>query len=171
MRKAWSRWLKWAILFSASLALAAGSLQLELKSFKVIKVEDKEGKIVERLIPAAEVKPGDILEWVLTAENVGKDPLKQVALTIPIPPNTIYVKGTARPLELEGGVKVLPLFSYDGVHFSRPPLKKIIKVREGDHEVTKEVIVPPEEYTHVRWVVPQLNPGQKVKVSLRTKVR
>ena len=164
-------WKGLVLLGLATLALAASPLVLRLTSYKVIHEKDENGKIVERLVPAAEVKPGDVLEWVLEAENKGDAPLENVALTIPIPPNTVYLEGTARPLELEGGVKVLPLFSYDGVHFSRPPLKKVVKVKVGDRVVTKEVVVPPEEYTHVRWVVPRLDPGQKVRVSLRTKVR
>ena len=152
------------------LALAAqDGLKLELKAYKVLLVEE-DGKTVEKLVEALEVAPGDVLEWVLTAKNEGKVPLRQVALTIPIPKNTVYIPGTAKPLVL-GELKIEPLFSYDGKRFARPPLKKKIKVKVGDRVEEKEVVVPPEEYTHVRWVVPELAPGQVVKVSLRTRVR
>ena len=154
-----------------ALALAASPLRLALESYKIVQVQNEKGEWVEKRIPAAEVAPGDVLEWVLTAENVGKEPLENVALTIPIPPNTYYLEGSAKPLKLPDGTVVEPLFSYDGVHFSRPPLKRTVKVKQGDRVVTKVVVVPPEEYTHVRWVVPRLDPGQKVSVSLRTKVR
>ena len=162
-------WLPVAVLLGA-LALAASGLKLELVSYKVVKVQTEEGRTVEKRVPAAEVAPGDVLLWVLTAENVSGRTLKQVALTIPIPPNTVYVAGSARPLKL-GEVVVQPLFSYDGVHFSPPPLKKRVRVEENGKVVEKEVVVPPEEYTHVRWLLPELKPGEKVQVSLRTRVR
>ncbi len=171
MKKSRVLWLVAAAMVVLTIALAASPLRLVLQSYKVVQIKGEDGKLIERLIPAAEVKPGDILEWVLEAENVGDIPLTDVALTIPIPSNTIYLAGSAKPLKLAEGVVIYPLFSYDGVHFSRPPLTREIKVKEGDRWVTKKVVVPPEEYTHVRWVVPRLDPGEKVRVSLRTKVR
>ena len=42
---------------------------------------------------------------------------------------------------------------------------------EGGKEVEKEVEVKPEEYTHVRWVIPEMPKGTKVQVSLRTVVK
>jgi len=159
------------VLVAGFVAVAASPLRLSLVSFKVVPIKQEDGKVIERLLPAAEVKPGDVLEWVLEAENIGQAPLLDVALTIPIPPNTVYIPGSAKPLKLDEKHVIEPLFSYDGVHFGKPPLKREIKVKEGDRIVTKIVVVPPEDYTHVRWVVPRLDPGQKVKVSLRTKVR
>ena len=153
---------------------AVGALSLRLDSYQVITVKDEQGKVTERLVPAAEVKPGDILEWVLTAKNTSGKPLKNVALTIPIPPETFYIAGTAKLLRYqldERELLVHPLFSYDGVRFSPPPLKKKVKMREGDRIVEKEVVVPPEQYTHARWVLPELPPGKEVSVSLRTRVR
>jgi len=157
-------------LLLAALALAVQGLRLELVSYKVLKLTNERGEVVEKTVPAAEVAPGDVLLWVLTAENASGKVLKRVALTIPIPPHTAYLAGSARPLELGEDV-IEPLFSYDGVHFARPPLKKRVKVREGDRVVEKEVVVPPEAYTHVRWLVPELRDGEKVRVSLRTQVR
>ena len=163
-------WLIILVLLLAVLAQASVGLKLELASYKIIKVAGEGGKTVEKKIPAAEVAPGDVLLWVLTAKNTSGRTLERVALTIPIPPRTVYIAGSAHPLKL-GEVVIEPLFSYDGVHFSRPPLKKRIRVKEGDRFVEKEVVVPPEAYTHVRWLVPRLEPGVKVQVSLRTRVR
>ena len=160
-----------SLLLVLTVIAAASALELDLRSYKVVLVKDATGKEVERLVPAKEVKPGDILEWVLKAKNNSDSPLKEVSLTIPIPPYTVYLAGTARPLRLDNGVTIAPLFSYDGTHFARPPLTKVIKVEKDGRIITKVVIVPPEQYTHVRWVVPSLAPSQMVKVGLRTKVR
>jgi len=156
--------------FGVFVALAAGSLSLKLDSFRVEQVENAEGKRVERLVPAAEVKPGDVLEWVLRATNEGERALEDVALTVPIPPNTVYLEGTARPIELEG-TRVLPVFSYDGVRFAPPPLVRKVRKKVGDRWVEVEEVVPPEAYTHVRWVLPRLDPKQSVEARFRTKVR
>lgn len=155
------------------LALAASALKLDLRSYKVVQVREN-GKTEERLVPAAEVAPGDVLEWVLRAENTSDRALKKVALTIPIPPETVYLEGSAQPLRLKRGdteLRVDPVFSYDGVHFSPPPLTKKVHVREGGKVVEKVVVVPPTAYTHVRWLVPELFPRERVEVRLRTQVR
>lgn len=112
-----------------------------------------------------------MLEWRLVAENRSQNPLRQVALVIPIPKETYYLEGTAKPLSLNG-VTIRPEFSFDGGRtFGFPPLKKRIRVVENGKEVEKEVEVKPEEYTHVRWLVPEVPKGGKVVVSLRTRVR
>jgi len=117
------------------------------------------------------VRPGDVLEWRLVAENRAQGDLRQVALVIPIPKETYYLEGSAKPLQV-GGTIVPPEFSFDGGKtFGRPPLKKRIRVVENGKEVEKEVEVKPEEYTHARWVIPVLSKGDKVMVSLRTIVR
>jgi hypothetical protein len=155
-------------------ALAASALKLELASYRVVREADASGKVVERLVPAAKVAPGDVLEWVLTAKNETDRALHRVALTIPIPPNTAYIAGSARPLLLkhgDRGVRATPVFSYDGEHFAPPPLKKKVRVQENGKTVEKEVVVPPSAYTHVRWVVPELLPKERVQVRLRTRVR
>ncbi|WP_347242082.1 hypothetical protein [Thermus sp.] len=159
-----------ALLGFALLALAvalAQALGLDLRPYLVKVVEGKE--VYEENPPA--VKPGDVLEWRLLAENRSQGDLRQVALVIPIPKETYYLEGSAKPLQV-GGATLRPEFSFDGGKtFGLPPLKKRVRVVEGGKEVEKEVEVKPEEYTHVRWVVPLLSKGAKVSVSLRTVVR
>ena len=160
-----------ALLMQLVLVLAASGLVLELKSYKVEKVKDPEGNLVEKLVPAVEVAPGDIVQWVLKARNESEGPLKGVVLVIPVPPQTKYVEGSATPLRL-GTTVITPEFSYDGGQtYGKPPLKKKVKVVVQGKEVIKEVVVPPEQYTHVRWVLPELPPGHQVEVSIRTVVR
>jgi hypothetical protein len=42
---------------------------------------------------------------------------------------------------------------------------------ENGKEVEKEVEVKPEEFTHARWVLPQMGARQTVMLKLRTIVR
>jgi len=163
-----------AVLLSAA-ALAKSPIELELTSFKVVAVTNSEGKSVEKLVAAREVLPGDILEWHLRATNKSDERIEDVILVIPIPPETYYLEGSASPLVLKRGDKeevFTPEFSYNGGKtYGTPPLyKKVVEVVNGK-TVERLVEVPPEEYTHVRWVVSYLLPGETVEVHLRTVVR
>ncbi len=153
----------WALMVFL-LATALAQLSLDLKGFKV---QVKDGK--EVLVEALEVAPGDVVVWRLLAENKGKDPLRQVALVIPIPKETVFLEA---PLLRFREAQIRPEFSFDGGKtFGFPPLKKRVRVMEGGTEVEKEVEVKPEEYTHVRYTIPELKPGERVEVLVRTKVR
>ncbi|WP_038056890.1 hypothetical protein [Thermus amyloliquefaciens] len=153
--------------FLALVLALAQALSLDLRPYRVQVVEGKE---VYEENPLS-VKPGDVLEWRLVAENRSQGTLRQVVLVIPIPKETFYLEGSAKPLVL-GSVTVRPEFSFDGGKtFGFPPLKKRVRVVENGKEVEKEVEVKPEEYTHARWVVPEVPKGTKVQVSLRTAVK
>ncbi|MCS6869231.1 hypothetical protein [Thermus sp.] len=154
-------------LFLALLVALAQALNLDLRPYLVKAVEGKETYEENPL----GVRPGDLLEWRLLAENRSQGALRQVALVIPIPKETRYLEGTAKPLSL-GSATIRPEFSFDGGKtFGFPPLKKRVRVVENGKEVEKEVEVKPEEYTHARWVLPEMPKGARVQVSLRTVVK
>ncbi|WP_027881147.1 DUF11 domain-containing protein [Meiothermus rufus] len=165
------RWWSLGLALLLALALAQRSdVRLELKAFRVLVVEEQ-GRRVERLEAALEAKPGELLEYQLSALNTSNSPLRQVALVIPIPPGTAYQQGSAQPLRL-GQALVAPEFSFDGGRtYGQPPLKRKVRVVEGGKEVEKEVEVKPEEYTHVRWILPQMEAKQTVLLRLRVVVR
>ncbi len=159
----------------SSVALAQGPVKLDLSSFKVITYTNEQGEKVEKLVGVTNVAPGDFLEWRLRAENTGDQQIEGVVLIIPVPAQTYYVDGSAGPLLIErNGKKVIaePEFSFDGGRtYGRPPLLKKVKEVVDGKETVKEVPVAPEEYTHVRWVLETMLPGEVVEVFLRTVVR
>ena len=64
------------------------------------------------------------------------------------------------------------LFSRDGGKtFGQAPLKKLVTVTEDGKTVQREVVVPPAEYTAVRWVVSALKPDTTLKLGFRVKVK
>jgi len=157
-------------LLGLALAQTVGDLRLDLKAFRVVSVQEQ-NRTVERLEAALDAKPGQLIEYQLTAQNTRTNPLRQVALVIPIPPTTFYQAPSALPVRL-GDTLVTPEFSFDGgKSYGRPPLKRKLRVLENGKEVEKEVEVKPEEYTHVRWVIPQVEPRQTLILSLRVVVR
>ena len=175
IKYAWRWFASVLALIVFSSAFAQNPVKLKLTSYKVIVTVGEEAKRVEKLVPATEVVPGDVLEWRLRAVNTGQQELKNVALVIPIPPQTYYLKGSAVALTLVSNgekITVKPQFSFDGGKtYGFPPVFKEFRVKENGKEVVKKVEVTPEEYTHVRWVLPVVRPEEVVEVFLRTVVR
>lgn len=157
-------------LFIPVLAQGREPLKLTLSSVLVVQ-EKRDGQVALVFKPALGVKPGDVVEWRLEVENTEDRPLRQVALSIPIPKEYAYLEGSALPLSL-GGRQILPQFSYDGGKtYGFPPLKRRVRTLQNGREVEREVEVKPEEYTHVRWLLPELGPKAKVLLKLRTVLR
>lgn len=153
--------------------LAAGQegspLRLELQRFLVIE-QQQDGEQVETLVPALELQPGDTMEESLTALNVSDRSLGDIQLVVPIAVNTAYLAGSASELLL-AATPVEPEFSFDnGLTFAHPPLKRTIVVIENGIRTESEVVVEPQEYTHVRWSIPVLAPEQDVVVAFRAVV-
>ncbi len=171
MKKNLFIWLLLSLIISVAWA-GQEVLRLELGSFRVVRVTTTEGKTVEKFEPAVSAAPGDVLEWRLQASNVSNKTLYDVSLVIPIPKGTRYLPGSAEKLQLDEKTVVEPEFSFDGGKtFARPPLyKKIIVIVNGIKK-EKRLEVGPEEYTHARWLLPLLTPGQTVRVRLRTIVQ
>lgn len=157
------------VLVAVVAAQAGSPLLLELERFLVLQ-EERDGETVESLVPAFQLQPGDVMLETLTASNVSSEPLREIQLVVPIAPQTNYVDGTAA-LPKIGEMPVAPEFSFDsGLTFGRPPLKRTIVVIEGGLRKEREVAVVPEEYTHVRWTIPSLEPYQDVQVGFRAVV-
>lgn len=121
-------------------------------------VTSAEGK--ESLEPGENAKPGDILEYTATYRNQGKKSVKRVEATIPVPGETEYLPGSARP----AGARA----SADGQQFQVIPLRR--KVKSADGKETTQ-LVPYGEYRALRWFPGDLAAGKEAKFSLRARVR
>lgn len=158
-----------SLLMAVVVAQSGSPLLLELERFLVLQ-QERDGEMVESLVPAFQLQPGDVMVETLTASNISGEPLQHIQLVVPIAPETNYVDGTATLPEV-GKSPVTPEFSFDsGLTFGRPPLKRTVVVIEGGLRKEREVAVVPEEYTHVRWTIPSLEPYQDVRVEFRAVV-
>ncbi len=131
----------------------AGPLESRLDARKVV-VEAG----VERLVDAKDAKPGDVIEYAATYRNTGKDAIRELNATLPIPRETELLAGKARPAPSTA--------SLDGTAFAPLPLKRTV-TREGKPVV---VDVPLAEYRALRWRVPQLPAGQSLTFIARVRV-
>jgi len=135
-------------------APAKDPVEARLEVRKIVRAPD--GR--ESSSAAAVVKPGDVLEYVVTYRNNGAKPVRDFAATLPIPPATELVAGTERPAGAAASV--------DAREFKPVPLKR--KVMRNGREM--EEAVPFRDYRALRWTTPELKAGQSLTYSARVKV-
>ncbi|MBL0140670.1 MAG: DUF11 domain-containing protein [Betaproteobacteria bacterium] len=141
---------------TAPVALAqapAEPLESRLVASKVVLVDGRES-----LVEATNARPGDVIEYTATYRNAGKEALKGLKATIPIPSQTEFIPGTARP----AGVSA----SLDARLFADVPLKRTV-MRDGRQV---EEAVPPGEYRALRWLAGELSGGKEKSFSARVRV-
>lgn len=156
-----------ALLLGGAVAQGAAPLRLTL-SQDLVTVVTENGKAAEKLIPApGSVRPGDTLTQQLSVSNVSKKVWKNAVLGVPVPQGAVYLGG-ATP----SSARWTTQFSFDGGKtFAAAPLKKLVAVTENGVAVRREVVVPPSEYTNVRWVVGAIQPDETLKLGFRVKVK
>lgn len=133
---------------------AKDPVEARLEVRKIVRAPD--GR--ESTAAADSVKPGDVLEYVVTYRNNGAQAVRDFIATLPIPQATELVAGSERPAGASASV--------DSRDFGPVPLKR--KVRRDGREV--EEAVPSRDYRALRWRAPELKAGQQVRYSARVRV-
>lgn len=121
------------------------------------RVEMVEGKPV--LKPAAQGKPGEVMEYTGTYRNGGVTAVSALQAVVPVPVGTTFIAGSAQPPAAQA--------STDGTRFAPLPLTRM--VRQADGSERKEA-VPLTEYRALRWDVGTLGAGASAVVSLRVRI-
>ena len=143
-------------LLAAPAALAqAGQEPLEsrLAARKVVVANGRES-----FVEAGTAKPGDVIEYVATYRNTGKDTITGLQATMPIPPQTEFIPGTAAPARARA--------SLDGRDFADIPLKRT-SMRDGRQV---EENVPYRDYRYLRWFAADLGGGKMLAFKARVRV-
>jgi uncharacterized repeat protein (TIGR01451 family) len=135
-------------------APAKEPVEARLEVHKVVRAPDGH----ESVAAAEAVKPGDVLEYVVTYRNNGTQAARDFIATLPVPPATELIPGSERPAGASGSV--------DAREFNPVPLKR--KVRRDGREM--EESVPFREYRALRWHTPELKAGQALTYSARVRV-
>lgn len=124
-------------------------------------------KVEKQISPVS----NEILLETLTARNRGVSTVEKLSLIIPISEDTRFLEGSAAPLAIKNDV-ISPQFSIDGgLSYGFAPIMRTVTFLEDDAVVTKRLIVDASEYTHARWVIPQLEPNSQVVVALKAVVK
>jgi len=132
------------LLFAFSLtglAFAKGPVTGEIQAFIVSVTDDGE----EVVTKAVEAEPGHVMEFRIVFTNSGDEDVSGIQVVDPIPQNTRFI-----PDSHQSDVPAAFEVSIDGGEsFENEPVVRIETQTNGRQ---KEVIVPPEQYTHVRWL-------------------
>jgi uncharacterized repeat protein (TIGR01451 family) len=132
-----------------------GPLTTTLDARKVIAGAD--GK--ESFETATVVKPGDVIEYVASYRNNGKQPLAKLEATLPIPANTEFIAASAKPANAQASV--------DGQAFLPMPLMRKVRAADGK-EIEQQV--PTREYRYLRWYPDALGGEKTLSFSARVRV-
>ena len=147
------------------LALFSSQVLAEIKVTTVAEIEvteiNKLGEKIVKRTKATRVVPGTEVIYTITAKNTGTEPADNIVVTNPVPPQTVYVDGSA----FGAGTNIT--FSVDGGKTYNTPDKLSVKNATG---VPRPATA--EDYTNVRWTLPfSLQPGQEAPVWYRVRVK
>jgi uncharacterized repeat protein (TIGR01451 family) len=133
---------------------APAPVETRLEARKVTKAAD--GK--ETFAAAESARPGDVIEYVATYRNTGKQSVTNLVATLPIPVNTEFIPDSASPANAKA--------STDGAAYADLPLVR--KVRRDGKDIEERV--PVREYRSLRWNHGALAGEQAVKFTARVRV-
>ncbi len=143
-------------------AWATPVITVAIKAEKEVVVTEN-GQKITKIVEAQEIFPGEIVIYTLTYRNTGSSAAQNVAITDPLPEGTSYLPGSAS----EVGDLV---FSIDqGQTYKRPSLLTYMVTQPDGSVVTR--VASPEEYTHIRWTIPEILPGAEGAVSFKARIK
>ena len=99
-----------------------------------------------------------MIEYAATYRNSSRAPVSNLEATLPIPPHTEYLAGSAQPATAQASV--------DARSFSRQPLVR--KANRDGREI--EEPVPFREYRYLRWFPGELRGGSSMTFTARVRV-
>ena len=141
----------------APVAAAQDSLELRNAVFQDIEVKAADGTMHKQRVPAAKVVPGSEVIYVITYQNVGKQPATDVVITNPIPTELAY-----RP-EPEPGPTAAPEVSVDAGKSWGALAKLVVPGGDGKPRPAQA-----SDVTHVRWKLrTPVKAGEQGSVSYR----
>lgn len=142
-------------------AQAKPDLQMNMVAEKEVTVTEAGKKIVKR-VSAQVSAPGDVLIYTLNYKNVGDEKATAVNVDNPLPAGMKYLAESAN------GANTQISFSVDGgKSFAKPEQLVVEKVKAGKKVKAKADVV---DYTNIRWVIGEVQPGQAGQLGFRTVV-
>ena len=140
--------------FAPVMAYADGNVQVTLQANRVTTTNGR-----EVLVSAAQAKPGETLEYRAVYTNQGKQDVRQLMATLPIPAGVEYLPRTAAPATV--------FASIDGKTYAAVPLTRKERTADGREEIRE---IPVSEYRFLRWAVGTLPAKQAATVTARMRV-
>ena len=145
-----------------ALSLAANSVDIKIKAEKLTTVI-KDGKKVTKAIPYKKFQPGDTILYTITYTNNTNEAVSNAVIDDPIPAGTAYIPESAT------GEGTEITYSIDkGKTFNKPTLLVYQVETRGKKE---QRVATPDQYTNIRWTIPNLKIKGSGKVSFKVSVK
>jgi len=151
-----------ATLLLPAAAWAAPKVELSIQAQKEVTVTENGEQVVQR-VPATEATPGETVIFTINYRNTGDETATNVVVNNPLPEGTAYVPGSAT----ETGEVT---FSVDGGTTFKPAGELTVEVTNPDG-TTEQRPAGPDDYTDIRWQIPEIPAGESGEVSYRVKVK
>jgi uncharacterized repeat protein (TIGR01451 family) len=135
---------------------------LEITSSREV-VEKVNGEEVRKIVPTDQAEPGQILIYTIKYRNDGDETATNVVVDDPIPAGTIYLPGSATE---KGEMN----FSIDGGKTYKKPSLLTYEITNPDGSMEKRS-ASPEQYTNIRWQLPQVAAGARDELRFQVKVK
>ena len=133
-----------------------------LEAYIVTETEDGS----ENIEPAESVIPGDVIEYRISYSNNGENSISGLVVTGPVPSGVEYVGESAASEEPHN----LEVSTDNGETWQVEPVMRTVTDEESGE--AREEVVPPTEYTHVRWVsVNPMDPEETQQYRYRVRVK
>jgi uncharacterized repeat protein (TIGR01451 family) len=151
-----------ALLASPARAEDAPRLRVDLQVEREVVEQPPSGPPRTRREAVDAVAVGDVLVYTLAVVNEGSSPALEARFVDPVPDGTVLI-----PESVEGPGEVT--YSIDGgTTFAPYPITRRVVAPDGSE---RDVPVPPEAYTHVRWTLTEpLDPGQVRTANFKVRV-
>lgn len=144
-------------------ALAANAVDVKIKAEKLVVIV-KDGKKIERGVPAKKFQPGDTILYTITYVNNSAEPVLNAVIDDPIPQGTTYVHESAT------GAGADITYSIDGGKTYNKPTLLTYQVAVSKEKKERKV-ASPDQYTNIRWTVPTLPAKGSGKVTFKVRVK
>lgn len=131
-----------------AVSLAAPNVTLEVKAEREVMITDANGQSSTVIQPVAEAAPGDTLMYTLTYRNDGDEAATNIKLDNPVPEGTRYVADSA------WGDGATIQFSIDAGQTFKAPASLTYQGSDGQRRAASA-----EQYTTIRWLISEIQPG------------
>lgn len=152
-----------ACLFMPVSLMAKAQIEIKTVSEKEI-IEIIDGRETVKIVPAAEVEPGQTLIFKLQYVNRGDEKATNVVINNPVPKDTTYLVGSAY-----GGESEITFSIDSGKNFKQPSLLKY-EIKGPDGKKLKK-LASPDHYTDIRWIIQEIAPDGQGEVGFKVKVK
>ncbi len=141
-------------------AYAADAVEVKSVAEQEVEVVEKGKKVIKR-VPVDKAVPGSEIVYTTTFRNLISKPVGNIAITNPVPNDTVYKNGSAL------GANTAITFSVDGGKQYATPDKLTVKTPEGK---TRPALA--SDYSHIRWTYKgELGVGKSGEVSFRAVIK